>query len=125
VFKQVRINIPLLDAIKQTPSYAKFLKDLCIIKRKSNVWEKEFLTEQMSDILQFKTLPKYKDPGYPTITCIIESQKVDQALLDLGASVNPLPFNAYQQLGLGELKLTRVTLQLAEQSVKWINSISW
>jgi hypothetical protein len=27
-FKQVRINIPLLDAIKQVPSYAKFLKDL-------------------------------------------------------------------------------------------------
>ena len=29
VFKQVKINIPLLDAIKQVPSYAKFLKDLC------------------------------------------------------------------------------------------------
>jgi hypothetical protein len=28
VFKQVKINIPLLDAIKQIPSYAKFLKDL-------------------------------------------------------------------------------------------------
>jgi hypothetical protein len=27
-FKQIRINIPLLDAIKQVPSYAKFLKDL-------------------------------------------------------------------------------------------------
>jgi hypothetical protein len=33
-FKQVRINIPLLDAIKHVPSYAKFLKDLCIVKRK-------------------------------------------------------------------------------------------
>lgn len=29
VFKQVHINIPLLDAIQQVPSYAKFLKDLC------------------------------------------------------------------------------------------------
>jgi hypothetical protein len=26
VFKQVKINIPLLDAIRQIPSYAKFLK---------------------------------------------------------------------------------------------------
>jgi hypothetical protein len=34
VFKQVKINIPLLDAIKQIPSYAKFLKDLCTVKRK-------------------------------------------------------------------------------------------
>ena len=29
IFRQVKINIPLLDAIKQVPSYAKFLKDLC------------------------------------------------------------------------------------------------
>jgi hypothetical protein len=41
-FKQVRINIPLLDAIKQVPSYAKFLKDLCTVKRKLNVKKKAF-----------------------------------------------------------------------------------
>jgi len=44
-FKQVRINIPLLDAIKQVPFYAKFLKHLCIVKRKLNVKKKVFLTE--------------------------------------------------------------------------------
>ena len=32
LFKQVKLNIPLLDAIKQIPSYAKFLKDLCTVK---------------------------------------------------------------------------------------------
>ena len=32
LFKQVKINIPLLDAIKHVPSYAKFLKDLCTVK---------------------------------------------------------------------------------------------
>jgi hypothetical protein len=36
-FKHVRINIPLLDSIKQVPFYAKFLKDLCTVKRKPNV----------------------------------------------------------------------------------------
>ena len=36
-FKHVRINIPLLDAIKYVPSYAKFLKALCTVKRKLNV----------------------------------------------------------------------------------------
>lgn len=74
--------------------------------------------EQVSTILQFKTPPKYKDPGCPTITCIIGSQRVDQAFLDLGASVNLLPFSVYLQLGLRELKPTRVTLQLADRSVK-------
>ena len=31
--RQVKVNIPLLDMIKQVPTYAKFLKDLCTIKR--------------------------------------------------------------------------------------------
>ena len=34
LFKQVKVNIPLLAAIKQIPSYAKFFKDLCTVKRK-------------------------------------------------------------------------------------------
>nr|XP_023912567.1 uncharacterized protein LOC112024125 [Quercus suber] len=66
-FKQVQINIPFLDAIQQVPAYAKFLKDLVTMKRKTNVPKKAFLTEQ---------------------------------------------------LGLGELKPTTMTLQLADRSVK-------
>ncbi|XP_044466609.1 uncharacterized protein LOC123196623 [Mangifera indica] len=34
VFCKVEVNIPLLDAIKQVPRYAKFLKELCTSKRK-------------------------------------------------------------------------------------------
>ncbi|RVW66913.1 hypothetical protein CK203_064087 [Vitis vinifera] len=33
VLRQVKVNIPLLDMIKQVLTYAKFLKDLCTIKR--------------------------------------------------------------------------------------------
>jgi hypothetical protein len=35
-----------------------------------------------------------------------------------GASVNLLPYSVYFQLGLGELKPTSMTLQLADRSVK-------
>ena len=35
---------------------------------------------------------------------------MERALLDLGASINLIPFNVYQKLGLGELKPTLVTL---------------
>ncbi|RDX78125.1 hypothetical protein CR513_41632, partial [Mucuna pruriens] len=34
MFRKVEINIPLLGAIKQIPKYAKFLKELCVHKRK-------------------------------------------------------------------------------------------
>ena len=45
VLKQVKVNIPLLDMIKQVPPYAKFLKDLCTMKRKLNINKKAFLTK--------------------------------------------------------------------------------
>jgi hypothetical protein len=52
VFRQDQINIPFLDAIQQIPSYAKFLKDLVTMKRKTNVPKKAFMTEQLSAIIQ-------------------------------------------------------------------------
>ena len=87
VLKQVKVNIPFLDAIKQIPSYAKILKDLCTVKRKLHVQKKAFLTENVSSILQ-NTPPKYIDPDCPTITYVIGNTKAERALLDLGASVN-------------------------------------
>ena len=42
VLRQVKVNIPLLDMIKQVPTYAKFLKDLCTVKRGFNVNKKVF-----------------------------------------------------------------------------------
>ena len=45
LFKQVKLNIPLFDAIKKIPSYAKFLKDLCTVKRKLGVNKEAFMTE--------------------------------------------------------------------------------
>ncbi|RVW91450.1 Retrovirus-related Pol polyprotein from transposon 17.6 [Vitis vinifera] len=94
VLKQVKINIPLLDMIKQVPAYAKFLKDLCTVKRRIKLSKKAFLTEQIGDSF------------------------VERALLDLGASVNLLPYSIYKQLGLGELKATTITLSLADRSIK-------
>ena len=43
---------------------------------------------------------------------------MEKTLLDLGASVNLLPYSIYKQLGLGELKPTSITLSLADRSVK-------
>ncbi|RVW25248.1 Transposon Tf2-11 polyprotein [Vitis vinifera] len=118
VLRQVKVNIPLLDMIKQVPTYAKFLKDLCTVKRGLNVTKQAFLTEQVSAIIQCKSPIKYKDPGCPTISVNIGGTQVEKALLDLEASVNLLPYSVYKELGLGELKSTSITLSLADRSVK-------
>ena len=118
VLRQVKVNIPLLDLIKQVPTYAKFLKDLCTVKKGLNIDKKAFLTEQVSVIIQCKTLVKHKDPGCPTISANIGGICVENTLLDLGASVNLLPYSMFRQLGLGELKPTSITLSLADRSIK-------
>ena len=118
VLRHVKVNIPLLDIIKQVPAYAKFLKDLCTIKKGLGIEKKAFLTEQVIAIIQRKNPVKYKDPGSPTISVNIGGTRIDKSLLDLGANVNLLPYSVYKQLGLGELKPTNITLSLADQSVK-------
>ena len=112
------MNIPLIDVIKQVLTYAKFLKDLCTVKRGLGIEKKAFLTKQVSAIIQSKTPVKYKDLGSPTISVNIGGTCIDKALLDLGASVNLLPYSVYKQLGLGELKPTNITLSLVDRSVK-------
>ena len=99
MLRQVKVNIPLLDMIKQVPTYAKFLKDLCTVKRGLGIDNKHFLTEQVSAIIQSKTPVKYKDLGSPTISVNIGGTCVAKALLDFGASVNLLPYSMYKQLG--------------------------
>ena len=83
VLRQVKVNIPLLDLIKQVPTYAKFPKDLCTIKKGFSINEKAFVIEQVSSIIQCKTLLKYKDPGSSTILINIGGTCIDKALLDL------------------------------------------
>ena len=98
VLKQVKVNIPLLDMIKQVPTYAKFVKDLCTVKKGLGINKKAFLTEQVNSIIQCKTLVKYIDPGSPTILLNIGGICIDKALLDLGASVNLLPYSTVAHL---------------------------
>ena len=100
VLRQVKVNIPSLDRIKQVRTYAKFLKDLCNVKRGLNVSKKAFLTEQVSSIIQCKSPVKYKYPSCPTISVMIGETCVENSLLDLRASVNLLPYSIYKQLGL-------------------------
>ena len=86
------------------PLYAKVIKDLCTVKRKHHVKKTAFLTEQVSAIIQHKVPPKYKDPGCPIISCTLGDYMIERPLLNLGASVNLLPFFMYLQFGLGVLK---------------------
>nr|XP_027063052.1 uncharacterized protein LOC113689482 [Coffea arabica] len=101
VFRKVEINIPLLDAIKQVPKYAKFLRDLCVNRRRLKGDERVIVGENVSAVLQRKLPPKCGDPGMFTIPCKIGNTVIRRAMLDLGASINVMPKSIYTSLKLG------------------------
>nr|KAJ0204539.1 hypothetical protein LSAT_V11C500251440 [Lactuca sativa] len=120
LFSQVKINIPLVKLIKEVPSYAKFLKDLCVQKRKLQAYlpKKIDLTEHASSIISNKLPPKIKDPEAPLISVTLGNINIKKALLDLGASVNIIPGNLFDQHDLGTLEQTDIILRLADKSTK-------
>ncbi|CAN6694213.1 unnamed protein product [Malus baccata var. baccata] len=115
-FRKVQVNIPLLDAIKQVPRYAKFLKELCTTKKRISNKEVVQVSDNVSAVLQRKLPPKCKDPGSFTIPCVIGNTKFEHAMLDLGASINVMPYSIYASMNLGELKNDGVIIQLADRS---------
>ena len=115
-FRKVQVNIPLLDAIKQVPTYAKFLKELCTKRRRILDKEVVRVSENVSTVLQRKLPPKCFDPGSFTISCVIGNTKFEHAMLDLGASINVMPYFIYASMNLGEVKNDGVIIQLAYRS---------
>ncbi|KAG9449988.1 hypothetical protein H6P81_009953 [Aristolochia fimbriata] len=117
-FKNLQINIPLLEALKQMPLYGKFLKEVISRKRKMEEQGTVLLNENCSAILKNELPTKLKDPGRFRIPCEIGSNKFANALCDLGASVNLMPLSLCRYLKLGEPQEIGLTLQFADRSTK-------
>ncbi len=76
------------------------------------------LNEECSTALIKKIPDKLRDPGSFTIPCVIGDALFKKALLDLGASINLMPYSIFKTLGISEaLAPTRMTLQLADRSL--------
>ncbi|RDY13840.1 hypothetical protein CR513_01191, partial [Mucuna pruriens] len=124
MFRKVKINIPLLNAIKQILKYAKFLKELCVHKRRKMKGSRELggvvssLTKNNPTAGISQVLPKKcRDPGIFSVPCTIGDCTFADAMLDLGASINVMPASTYRSLNLGDLEPTGMTIQLANRSI--------
>ncbi|GJV93515.1 reverse transcriptase domain-containing protein [Tanacetum coccineum] len=86
MFKQLRLEIGLKDALVEMPKFNKWL----------------------SSLLRNKEL---EEIAITTVKC-----RITNALADSGASINLLPHSIYKKLGLEALTPTRITLELATSS---------
>ncbi|KAK5844636.1 hypothetical protein PVK06_000776 [Gossypium arboreum] len=105
------------------PNPVKFLKELLANKRKIDEASHVELNAVCSSILQSKLANKLKDPESFTISCLIGSLDVNNALADLGASINVMPYKMFKQLGLGKPKQTRMSIQLADKTIRFPRGI--
>ncbi|GJX73323.1 mitochondrial proton/calcium exchanger protein-like protein isoform X1 [Tanacetum coccineum] len=71
-----------------------------------------------------KSIPrKEKDPGSFTLPCYINNVCFNNALANLRASISVMPLSTYLNLGLGELAHTKLTVELADRTVKYPKGI--
>ncbi|KAL0456419.1 UNVERIFIED_CONTAM: hypothetical protein Slati_0981100 [Sesamum latifolium] len=91
-------------------------KELCTNKRKLNDNERIIFSKNVSAVINRKLPEKCKDPGMFTLSCIIGNKRIKRAMLDLGASINVMPYSVYQALILSTLQDTNVIIQLADRS---------
>ncbi|XP_042465738.1 uncharacterized protein LOC122048210 [Zingiber officinale] len=117
--KEICIDIPLLGTLYQMPKFAKFMKDIISNKRKKEGFETVALTVKVSGLLLNALPPKLQDPGSFSIPCKIKGTIIDKAFYDLRASVSLMPYSICKKLGLSDLKLTTIALQLDDSIYKY------
>jgi hypothetical protein len=61
---------------------------------------------------------KMDDPGVPTISCLIGTQKFDEALWDRGVSLSIMPNVIYDQMNHDSLVPSSLHLQLVDQLIQ-------
>ncbi|GJS07642.1 reverse transcriptase domain-containing protein [Tanacetum coccineum] len=119
MIRVVQINVPLVDVLARMPNYGKFLKELVSNKHKIEQILATFLSDKSSAILQYKVPPKLGDPGSFLIPCNFNKAFSCNALADLGASINLMPYSLYAKLSLKTLKHTKMSVRLADRSFQY------
>ena len=107
------VSIPLLQAMRDVPIYAKNLREYWAKKPKKKSRD-PFTIHVMGKLLYFmmgRSMPvKYGDPRNPILTVQINGVEIPNVLVDLGAAINVITAETMRALGLRNLKHTPIVL---------------
>ncbi|GJS09815.1 reverse transcriptase domain-containing protein [Tanacetum coccineum] len=91
MFKQLRLEIGLKDALVEMPKFNKWLSSLLRNKEKLEEIAITTVNAECSAIIMNKVPEKLEDPGKFLIPCALQELDRTSALADSGASINLLP----------------------------------
>ncbi|GKC20794.1 DNA-directed DNA polymerase [Tanacetum coccineum] len=113
------IRVVRIDVLAGMPNYGKFLKELISNKHKIKQIYAAFLSDESSEMIQNKVPPKLGDLESFLIPCNFNKTFYSNALADLGASINLIPYSLYAKLSLKTLKPTKMSVRLADRSFQY------
>ncbi|CAM8981754.1 unnamed protein product [Rhodiola kirilowii] len=116
LFSKVEISIPLIEAIQQIPRYAKFLKELCTNRRRTTRMSRSCLEKLCHQRYKGSCPKSVRIPELSLFSCIIGNMRIENCMLDLGASINVLPYSLYLSMHIGPLKPAGVTINWLSRS---------
>ncbi|GJW48481.1 reverse transcriptase domain-containing protein [Tanacetum coccineum] len=117
IFRDLSFEISFTDALTLMPKFASTLKTLIGNKEKLSEMARTPLNENCSAVILNKLPKKLGDPGRFLIPCEFSGINTCNALADLGASINLMPYSVWKDLFLPELTPTCLTLELADCSI--------
>ncbi|GKA57486.1 reverse transcriptase domain-containing protein [Tanacetum coccineum] len=115
----ILINVPFVDVLAEMSNYREFLKELMNNKHKIEQISTAFLSDESSAILQNKVPPKLGDPGSFLIPCNFNKAFSCNALVNLCAIINLMPYSLYAKLSLETLNPTKMSVRLADRSFQY------
>ncbi|GJY06071.1 reverse transcriptase domain-containing protein [Tanacetum coccineum] len=117
IFRDLSFEISFTDALMLMPKFTSTLKTLIENKEKLSEMARTPLNENCSAVILNKLPKKLGDPGRFLIPCEFSGINTCNALADLGASINLMPYSVWKNLSLPELTPTCMTLELADRSI--------
>ncbi|GJR51431.1 retrovirus-related pol polyprotein from transposon TNT 1-94 [Tanacetum coccineum] len=90
---------------------------------KGTHYTKDFPHKEEGKTLEKAYYTKEKDLGSFTLPCFINNVCFDNTIVDLGDSGSVMPLSTYLNLGLCELAHTKLTVELADMTVKYPKGI--
>ncbi|KAK9943069.1 hypothetical protein M0R45_008690 [Rubus argutus] len=118
IFTKADVNLPLLDLISRVPTYAEFVRNLCVHKRKLPTNGEVVLKEEASAIIQHRASPDIHDPTSFVVGCTIGEKFFDGALMDMCTCINIMPLETFRKLAIGNLQPTSISVQLADETFR-------